>query len=88
MSTDNEDQWILPLQFDEKNNRFKDDYEVQKKMLDFIKDVLEGKKVIAQNGKFDNGWLREQYDLRFPQTFDTMLASHLLDENTPNGLNI
>jgi len=48
--------------------------------------TLKGKVVIAQNGKFDNLWLHYMYGVRFPMTFDTMLASHLLDENSPNGL--
>lgn len=48
--------------------------------------ILQGKKVVAQNGKFDNLWLYYQYGVRFPLTFDTMLASHLCDENSPNGL--
>lgn len=47
---------------------------------------LEGKVVVAQNGKFDNLWLYYSFGVRFPLTFDTMLASHLLDENSPNGL--
>lgn len=48
--------------------------------------LLEGKVVVAQNGKFDNLWLHFQFGVRFPLTFDTMLSSHLLDENSPNGL--
>lgn len=48
--------------------------------------LLKGKTVLAQNGKFDNLWLYYMYGVRFPLTFDTMLASHLLDENSPNGL--
>lgn len=51
-----------------------------------VKRRLKGKNVIAQNGKFDNLWLHYMYGVRFPLTFDTMLASHLLDENSPNGL--
>lgn len=46
-----------------------------------------GKKVVvAHNGKFDNLWLKYQYGFFFPISFDTMLASHLLDENSPNDL--
>lgn len=45
-----------------------------------------GKIVVGQNAKFDNLWLHYQYGCRFPLNFDTMLASHLLDENSPNGL--
>lgn len=45
-----------------------------------------GKQVVMQNGKFDNLWLYYMFGVRMPLTFDTMLASHLLDENSPNGL--
>lgn len=48
--------------------------------------ALEGKEVLAQNGKFDNLWLHYMFGVRFPLTFDIMLASHLLDENSPNDL--
>lgn len=48
--------------------------------------LLQGKEVLAHNGKFDNLWLHYIFGVRFPLTFDTMLASHLLDENSPNGL--
>jgi len=44
------------------------------------------KAILAQNGKFDNLWLHYMFGVRFPLTFDTMLASHLLDENSPNDL--
>lgn len=48
--------------------------------------ALEGKEVIGQNAKFDNLWLHYMFGCRFPLNFDTMLASHLLDENSPNAL--
>lgn len=44
------------------------------------------KAILAQNGKFDNLWLHYMFGVRFPLNFDTMLASHLLDENSPNDL--
>lgn len=62
------------------------DFDIQYQMVDILREILEGKKVIAQNAKFDNKFLRQFYGMRFPVTFDTMLASHLLNENTPNGL--
>lgn len=37
-------------------------------------------KYVAHNGKFDNRWLR-RYGIEITQTFDTMLAAYLLDEN-------
>ena len=44
------------------------------------------KAILAQNGKFDNLWLHYMFGVRFPLNFDIMLASHLLDENSPNDL--
>lgn len=43
-------------------------------------------KMCAQNGKFDNLWLEEIYGVKFFLQFDTMLASHTLDENASHGL--
>ena len=51
-----------------------------------LKRALKGKVVVGQNAKFDNLWLYYRYETMFYLTFDTMLASHLLDENSPNGL--
>ena len=44
------------------------------------------KKAYAWNGKFDNGWLRWMFGVKFKLHFDGMLASHTLDENTSNDL--
>lgn len=44
------------------------------------------KKVIMANGKFDNLWLYYRHGVMIPIHFDTQLASHLIDENSPNGL--
>jgi uracil-DNA glycosylase family 4 len=41
---------------------------------------------IAHNGKFDCRWLRHFGWDTIDQTFDTMLAAHILDENRPKGL--
>lgn len=40
---------------------------------------------IAQNGKFDDRWLRHR-GIKPYLNFDTMLAQHLIDENAPKGL--
>lgn len=40
---------------------------------------------VAHNGKFDARWMNAN-GIVVPQTFDTMLASHMLDENRPKGL--
>lgn len=76
-------QWVIP--FGMKGSRFKK-YHTQKLMVELIEGAMEGKKVVTHNGKYDNLCLRSQYGIRFPITFDTMQASHLVDENSPNGL--
>lgn len=43
------------------------------------------RKRVAHNGKFDCRWLH-QFGVPIYQTFDTMLAAALLDENRPKGL--
>lgn len=43
-------------------------------------------KIVMQNGKFDNLNFRKKYGRQFKLAFDTMLAHHLLDENSPHGL--
>lgn len=45
-----------------------------------------GYKGVAHNGKFDNNSLFARYGFRFPLAYDTMLASHVLDENSPHDL--
>lgn len=81
-------QFILPLCHDK--SPFKDQPNKQKRMMrGLCKAITENKnikEVVAHNGKFDNKMTFTRYGVRFPQTFDTMLASHILDENTPNGL--
>jgi uracil-DNA glycosylase family 4 len=47
--------------------------------------LLKPKKVDAHNGKFDCRWMHH-FGCPIKQTFDTMLAAHLLDENRPKGL--
>lgn len=44
------------------------------------------KTAIAHNGKFDNIWLRTRFGRGFRLSFDTMLASHTLDENRDHDL--
>lgn len=47
-----------------------------------------GKKIIGQNFKFDNLWIKTHFGIKFYLNFDTMLAHHVLDENSPHGLKI
>jgi len=76
--------WILPLQHPE--SPFKDT--IWKNLLQIVAKVmmLNSKWRVAQNAKFDNKWFKVKAGAKVQTTWDTMLASHLLDENTPNGL--
>lgn len=47
--------------------------------------ALQGKKMIGHNLKFDLAWMARQ-GVELYGHFDTMLAQHLLDENSPLGL--
>lgn len=44
------------------------------------------KTLVAGNGKFDDLFLWEKFGVRPHLGFDVVLASHILDENTPNGV--
>lgn len=44
------------------------------------------KKGVAHNGKFDNHWLWRKCGVIFPLDFDTMLASHAINENRAHAL--
>jgi uracil-DNA glycosylase family 4 len=57
------------------------------KVLLYLKSSMERAdcKYIGHNGKFDNRWLYAK-GIKVPQTFDTMIAAHVLDENRPKGL--
>ena len=62
-----------------------------KAFISFIKRVAEkirkwGKKGVAHNGKFDNHWLWRKCNVIFPLDFDTMLASHTINENRAHAL--
>lgn len=57
------------------------------KVLNYLRPALlqEGVKYIAHNGKYDARWMHSK-GIPVPQTFDTMLAAHMLDENRLKGL--
>lgn len=44
------------------------------------------KTLIAGNGKFDDLFLEERFKVKPALGFDVVLASHVLNENTPNGV--
>ena len=75
--------WVLPLNMP--GSPFPR-HEMQRSILRMIAAVARKKKGTGWNAKFDNLWLDLKYGVRFPLTFDGMLAKHTLDENTPNGL--
>ena len=78
--------WILPLaHFDSK---FKKDGQWVSLLKKFGEEIIENKDIIkiAQNAKFEYQ-IFKRYGIEMKgYVFDTMLAKHLLDENTPNGL--
>jgi uracil-DNA glycosylase family 4 len=62
-----------------------------KAFVAFIKRVAEKirkwrKKGVAHNGKFDNHWLWRKCHVTFSLDFDTMLASHTINENRSHAL--
>lgn len=58
----------------------------RKKIVNYILRQLDKLTTIGSNIKFDNLFCREHYGFSPRAGFDVMLASHLLDENTANGL--
>ena len=58
----------------------------QRMFLEQLIDLSHNKEIIFQNAKFDQLNLRKKYGVQFYSKFDTMLAHHLLDENSPHGL--
>ena len=77
-------QYILPLQH--KESPYKDNKEGQMMLLGILKPWLINKAILTHNGKFDTLWIKVHYDLTLPIAHDTMLMSHLLDENDKHGL--
>lgn len=59
------------------------------KVLRALKGPMERRecKYVAHNGKFDSRWLARK-GIFVTQTFDTMLAAHLLDENRAKSLEV
>ena len=78
-------EWVIPVTYP--GSIFYTE-SAQQQLFDILSGVLDGKKLVAHNGKYDNKWLRVKYQWDVPMTFDTMLASHLLDENRRHGLKV
>lgn len=74
--------WALPLYHPQ--SPFRGVWEkVLRALWKYIRPI---KKTVAHNGKYDARWLRQFAWPEIGVTFDTMLASHILDENRPKGL--
>lgn len=73
--------WALPLYHPE--SPWEDEWVDVLKPLGIL--LASVPKQIAHNGKFDARWLR-RFHVPATVTFDTMLASHILDENQPKAL--
>lgn len=76
-------QWILPLYHPK--SPFKT-HRSRQMVMDILGEALQGKKLVAHNGKFDLLWTLEEYNVRLKLKFDTMIAHALLDENSLHGL--
>jgi uracil-DNA glycosylase family 4 len=75
--------WVIPLQIE--GSPFYND-RLRRMIIDRIFAILKDKPGIAHNGKFDNIYLQIVYGITFFLSFDTMLASHTLNENRAHGL--
>lgn len=58
----------------------------QRMVLKLIESVAQGKFGVGHNAKFDNIWLYRKYGVKFRLIFDTIIASHTLDENVGHDL--
>lgn len=83
LSFDNGGTWVLPLTMP--FSPFAK-HKAQRLIVREIARRLRNKKGVAHNGKYDNHWLNAIYQVTFPYDFDTMLASHVIDENRPHAL--
>lgn len=80
--------WAMPLAHPESpwNRQWRKAFMVWgKAMAKRQADTARPWRVVAHNGKFDQRWIR-QFGVHMRQTFDTLLAAHLLDENRPKSL--
>jgi DNA polymerase-1 len=76
--------WIVPLSMPD-STFFS--WQARKDIMAILFELAEDKFSVAHNGKFDNQWMYHYYeDKNFFLNFDTMLASHLLDENRGHDL--
>lgn len=81
--TDN-DEWIIPVSATAWVVNTPPGFVAQ--VLLMVKKAMVGKYMTAHNGKFDALWLLVHYNVQLTIDFDTMLAHHLLDENSLHGI--
>jgi uracil-DNA glycosylase family 4 len=74
--------WVIALEHPETKEKW--DIPLSR-VYEAIALALEGKKMVGHNAKFDGKWMIAR-NVPLYLHFDTMLASHLLDENRPKGL--
>jgi DNA polymerase-1 len=74
-------QWIIPWNHPESVWRKKLD-RCAKELDRVVRDVY----LVAQNGKFDCLWMKVKHDVHWKVGFDTMLAHHVLNENSLHDL--
>lgn len=80
----NDKAWIIPIHM--QKSPYLGRREAQLRLGELLMILSKGKLGIAHNGKFDNHWLWAKLGVRFDLRFDTMLAHHVIDENTPHDL--
>lgn len=61
-------------------------FELQRELLHELANTSAGKYIVGQNPKYDNLALMAYFGMKFRVSSDTVLAHHLLDENSVHGL--
>ena len=79
-------QYIIPLEA--RYSPLKGARRAQRKLIMTCVNWLNrnAKALVAGNGKFDDLFLKYHFGVKPNITFDVVLASHILNENTPNGV--
>ena len=96
---DDKVQWIIPIDPRGMKKVSRTSYQIvnllpelwenEEEKVEFLANLFllaQDKFIIGQNAKFDNKYLKKLYGASFKLDFDTMLAHHLIDENTSSGL--
>ena len=75
-------QWVIPL--------FHTDtaWHDPQLIVEKLDDIIEGKRLIMHNGKFDSLWMLVHFGVLWRIHFDTMLAQYAIDENSLRSLKI